>query len=105
MELLVEVDVIDGFGGGDDAFSALVVEIERVDWVVEVESDEWGVGFRLEDVGAVLPEVKVAVWGADDCAVPVTSQVHYLATADNFAPHYFKVPVPHNHQLSFGRAA
>lgn len=31
VELLVEVDVIDGFGGSDDAFSALVVEVERVD--------------------------------------------------------------------------
>jgi hypothetical protein len=31
VELFIEVDVIDGFGGGHYAFSALVVEVERVD--------------------------------------------------------------------------
>jgi hypothetical protein len=37
--------------------------------------------------------------------VLVTFQVHYLATAHDFAPYYLKVPVPHNHQLAFRRSA
>lgn len=57
MELFVEVDVVDGLGGGDDALGALLVEVDRIHRVVQVHSHKAWVGLALKNVGIVVPEV------------------------------------------------
>lgn len=64
--------------------------------VVEVDSHKGRIGLTLENVGIVVPEVKVAIRWADDGAVLIALEIHDFTAADKLPPDDLEVAISHN---------
>lgn len=88
MELLGQVDIVDSFRGRDHALVSLLIHEDAIDRVVKIQFVEtWG-RLTLQQVGIVVPEVKITVVYSQEGIVETALDGKDLSTADLLAPRH-----------------
>lgn len=68
---------------------ALLINKYSIDWVIKIQFVEAGCGFALQEIGIVVPEVKIAIIYAQNRIISAAFNGQYLCAAHFFSPCHF----------------
>jgi hypothetical protein len=91
MEIFHQIDVVNSFTGRHHAFSTIIINVQPCDAVVKVHFVERRSGVSLEDCCVMIPDVKVAVVGSQNCVVGVATKRGNLCRTDFPAPYHLEL--------------
>ena len=91
MEIFHQINVVHSFTGRHHAFSAIIINVQPRDAVVKVHLVEGRSGVSLEDCCVMIPDVKIAVVGSQNCVVGIATNCGDLCRTDLPAPYHLEL--------------